>query len=213
MRKILMIALPASALAGFGLYRAHAAAQRTQPAAERTAIQLPAGAVVRVRTSQALDTARNRPGDRFAAALAESISLSGGALLPKGTRFTGRVVEAKPSGRLKGRAVLQLTLESFTFQGKTYPVKTNAPAWHSQPHRNRNLAWIGGGAGSGAFLAGLAAGGPWTLLGAGAGAGAGLATAAVTGRKQASLPPESVVSFTLRAPVPVQASRAGGDRS
>lgn len=162
------------------------------------AAEVPAGTVIRVRTEQTMDTARNRPGDRFAAEVAEPVRVNGNLIIPKGARCWGRITAARPSGRLKGEGALGLTLESVTLHGKSYRIETSGLSRHTGPHRNRNLAWTGGGAGGGALVAGLAAGGPWTLAGVGIGAGAGLATAAVTGRKQVSIPAESVISFTLK---------------
>jgi hypothetical protein len=56
---------------------------------------------------------------------------------------------------------------------------------------------IGGGSGLGALIGGLAGGGRGALIGAGAGAGAGAAGAAFTGKKQVSIPAETVLTFRL----------------
>jgi hypothetical protein len=173
------------------------------PAAAPSKIQVPTGTVMRVRIEQTLDTERNRAGDRFDASLTEPVRVNGKIVFPRGARLRGRVTEARPSGRLRGRASLGVALNSVTANGRTYSLRTSRQVWLSREHRNRNLAWIGGGAGGGSLIAGLAAGGPWTLAGAGIGAGAGLATAAITGRKQVSIPTESVLSFSLKAPVAV----------
>lgn len=175
---------------------------------EPAAIVIPAGAPIAVRAGQTLDTARNRAGDRFVADLVEPVTVNNTVVLPRGARFSGRITESKPSGRLKGRGVLSVKLESFTFDGKTYRVQTLRQSWLTRSHRNRNLAWIGGGAGGGALVAGLAAGGPWTLAGAGIGAGAGLTTAVITGKKQVTIPAEAIIRFRLREPVRVY-RRAG----
>lgn len=175
---------------------------------EPAAIVIPAGAPIAVRAGQTLDTARNRAGDRFVADMVEPVTVNNTVVLPRGARFSGRITESKPSGRLKGRGVLSVKLESFTFDGKTYRVQTLRQSWLTRSHRNRNLAWIGGGAGGGALVAGLAAGGPWTLAGAGIGAGAGLTTAVITGKKQVTIPAEAIIRFRLREPVRVY-RRAG----
>lgn len=175
---------------------------------EPAAIVIPAGAPIAVRAGQTLDTARNSAGDRFVADLVEPVTVNNTVVLPRGARFSGRITESKPSGRLKGRGVLSVKLESFTFDGKTYRVQTLRQSWLTRSHRNRNLAWIGGGAGGGALVAGLAAGGPWTLAGAGIGAGAGLTTAVITGKKQVTIPAEAIIRFRLREPVRVY-RRAG----
>ncbi len=203
MRKLSLLGVPLAAVLLVGA----AGKKSAKPAEEPAAVVIPTGTTIPVRTAQTLDTARNRAGDRFVADLAEPVAVGHAVVLPKGARFSGRITESKPSGRLKGRGVLSIRLESFTFDGKTYRVQTLRQSWLTKSHRNRNLAWIGGGAGGGSLIAGLAAGGPWTLAGAGIGAGAGLTTAVITGRKQVSIPAESIIRFTLQEPVRVEPAR------
>jgi hypothetical protein len=68
---------------------------------------------------QAIDTRRNRAGDRFTATLAEPLVSRDRVVVPRGTRFSGHIVEAKPSGGFKGRAVLALKLDSMELHGRT----------------------------------------------------------------------------------------------
>lgn len=159
---------------------------------------IPAGTPLRVRLEQTIDTKVNRPGDRFVASLADPVYRNGNVLIPRGTRFQGHLTEAKRSGRLKGRAVLGMELDSMTFNGATYDVSTGADTRVSGRHRKRNLIAIGGGSGLGALVGGLAAGPVGLLAGAGAGAGAGTAGAFLTGKKDVRLPVETPLTFRLR---------------
>jgi hypothetical protein len=177
-----------------------AAEPKPDTASERSA-RVPAGTAVRVRLDQALDTARNRAGDRFTASLATPVRVDEKVVLPKNTPFSGRVVSAKPSGRLRGRAYMALALDSFELDGKTYRIHTSSNSRASSSHKKRNLALIGGGSGLGALIGGIAGGGKGALIGAGAGAAAGTTGAAITGRKNVRLPAETVLSFVLREPV------------
>ena len=63
---------------------------------------------------------------------------------------------------------------------------------------------VGGGAGVGALIGGLAGGGKGAAIGAIAGAGAGTAGSAFTGNRDITLPAESVVSFKLEAPLEIR---------
>jgi hypothetical protein len=172
-----------------------------QPARPVRELLVPRGTAVRVRIDQEVDTRHNRPGDHFTATLYEPVEVNGVTVLPPGTRFRGHLVTAKSSGRMKGRAVLGLTLDSFSHSGRTFPIETSGAYRESKAHKRRNLAIIGGGAGGGAAIGALAGGGLGAGIGALAGGGAGVAGAAITGKKQVAVAAETPLTFTLRHPV------------
>lgn len=167
----------------------------------RSEVVIPKGTQLHIRIDETIDTKRNRAGDQFRASLAEPIVLGGKTVVPKGTPFVGHVTESAASGRMEGRAVLALTLDSFEMAGKDYHVKTGSIDRESTSHKKRNVALIGGGAGLGALIGGLAGGGKGALIGAGAGAGAGTAGAAATGKKEVGVAAESLLTFPLKSPV------------
>jgi len=157
-----------------------------------------AGTTLRVRLDEAIDTKRNRAGDRFTATLDEPVVSGDRVIVPKGARVSGHVAEARPSGRFKGRASLALRLDSLQLKGRSYTIQS-AASLTSRGHRKRNWAWIGSTSGGGAVIGAAAAGGPGALIGAGAGAVAGTVGAAITGRRQINLPVESRVTFLLHS--------------
>jgi hypothetical protein len=162
---------------------------------------VPAGTRIRVRLEQTLDTKRNRAGDQFLATLDSPIVIGGEVKVPRGATFSGRVDEARHSGRLKGRANMNLSLVAFEVQGRRYRIATTHFDRVSGRHRKRNLVAIGGGSGAGSIFGALAGGPAGALIGAGAGAGAGTIGAVITGRKDVRIPVETVLSFELREPV------------
>jgi hypothetical protein len=168
---------------------------------EHQEVVIPRGTALRVRIDEAVNTRRNRAGDQFRASLAEPIVVGGKTVVPRGTPFLGHVTESQPSGRLQGRAVLALTLDSFELEGKGYRVRTGSVNRVSAAHKKRNFELIGGGAGLGALIGGLAGGGKGALIGAGAGAGAGTAGAAATGKKDVGVAVETLLTFPLKTPV------------
>jgi hypothetical protein len=169
-------------------------------------VTVPSGTQVRVRLAETLNTQRNRSGERFTATLDTPVTVNGTAVIPKGTNFAGHITSSSPSGRLKGRAVLGLTLDEFQLNGKTYSIRTTSTSRVSAAHKKRNLALIGGGAGLGAAIGGIAGGGKGALIGAGAGAAAGTAGAAATGQKNVAIPVETPLTFTLKTPVQIKAA-------
>jgi hypothetical protein len=162
------------------------------------AFTLPAGTRIPIRLGQSLDTRRDRPGTPFLAHVSAPVMHNGEVILPRGTVCYGHLVESKPSGRLKGRAVLSLSLDSIERNGRKYTIETSDPSFVSKAHKNRNLALIGGGAGTGATIGAIAGGGVGALIGAGAGAAAGTTGAVITGKRNLHLAPETRVVFTLR---------------
>ena len=172
--------------------------------APMAALVIPAGTRLHVRMEETIDTRRNRSGDRFEASLMSPIVVDGNTVVPRGTPFSGHVTEARPSGRLKGRAVLGVELDSFRLNGVNYPIETAADTRVSGRHRKRNLILIGGGSGVGAAIGAIAGGPAGALIGAGAGAGAGTAGAFFTGRKNVALPVETALNFRLRRSVEIR---------
>jgi hypothetical protein len=68
----------------------------------------------------------------------------------------------------------------------------------------RTATLIGGGAGLGAIIGGIAGGGKGAAIGALAGGGAGTAGTAFTNNKDIVLPAESALSFKLAQPVQIK---------
>jgi hypothetical protein len=165
---------------------------------------LPSGTTVRVRLLETLDTKRNRAGDRFNATLDDPLVSGDRVVVPKGTLFSGHLIRAKSSGRLKGRAVMTLALDSFRLEGRTYRVRSTDSTRVSGRHGKRNSLWIGGGSGGGALVGAAAGGGVGALIGAGVGAAGGTVGAAVTGKKQIRLPAETLVTFRLKSALDVR---------
>ena len=163
-------------------------------------VSVPAGTRLEVRVDQALSTERNRAGDKFRATLEAPVEMGGREVLPRGARVSGHVTTSRPSGRLEGRAVIGITLDSVESNGQAVPISTSLDTKTSEAHKKRNIELIGGGAGVGALIGGLLGGGKGAAIGAGAGAAAGTGGAAVTGEKNVEIPAETVFSFRLKAP-------------
>jgi hypothetical protein len=168
---------------------------KRQAPAPTPKVTIPAGTEFSVRLGETLDTKNLHAGDRFSAILDTPVAVRGRTLIPAGTLFEGRVTEAQASGRLRGRGVLALALDSFSLGGATYRVQTAADVHRSGDHKKRNAALIGGGAGVGALLGKIS--GVGTAIGAGAGAAAGTTTALITGKKNVKLPVETPLVFSL----------------
>jgi hypothetical protein len=135
--------------------------------------------------------------------LDEPIVIEGRTVAARGAAVTGRVLAAKASGRLHDPGYLRIALVSLKVGGKPVSVATSSIFAKGGAHQNRNLAMMGGGAGTGALVGGLAGGGKGALIGTGAGAAAGTGAAYATGKKEVSLGEERRLTFRLAQAVDV----------
>jgi hypothetical protein len=169
-----------------------------------TSYVIPAGTTLRVRLGETINSKTAHVGDRFDGTLSSPITVHGHTVVPAGATVTGRILDANAQGRIKGGAVLGLALEAINVNGRSIPVATDTYTQEQKGKGKRSAGFIGGGAGLGALVGGLAGGGKGALIGGLAGAGAGTAGAVFTGNKQVQLPAETVLTFTLQNSVKVR---------
>jgi hypothetical protein len=159
------------------------------------------GTQLRVRLDEDLGSKISQPGDSFNATVADDVMVDGQTVIARGARADGTVVDAKPLGRFKGGALLELRLERVHSKWGSYPVATSSISRAEKGKGKRSAGFIGGAAGFGALIGGLAGGGKGAAIGALAGGGAGTAGGAFTGNKQIVLPAETLLTFRLEHPV------------
>ncbi len=164
-------------------------------------LTIPVGTVVNIRLQNSVSSATASPGQSFDAVLDEPLVINGKTVAERGAPVTGRVVEAKSSGRIHNSGYLRLTLASITINGKSVPVETSSLFAKGANHNKRNAALIGGGAGAGALIGGLAGGGKGALIGGLVGAGAGTGGAYATGKKDVAFGAERRLTFRLTQPL------------
>src|SRR5260370_23937263 len=138
---------------------------------------IPAKTPVRVTLDQALASNHSSPGDLFAATISEAVGVDGKVVIPQGARVQGRVLDGQASGRLVGRARLQLALESVEVDGKSYEIRTGSFFQVGGSHKRWNLTTIGGGSGGGLIIGAIAGGAKGALIGGPIRARAGTAPA------------------------------------
>lgn len=160
-------------------------------------VDLPAGTEIRVRLDSDLGSKISQPGDSFSATVADDVLKNGDVIIAKGARAQGTVVDARPLGKFKGGAALVIKLDRVHSKWGSYPVDTGSISRAEQGKGKRSAAFIGGGAGFGALVGGLAGGGKGAAIGLLAGGGAGTAGSAFTGNKQIVLPAETLLTFRL----------------
>jgi hypothetical protein len=166
-------------------------------------VTIPAGALIRVRVSQPLDSGRSQPGQRFDGIVVNDVVADGAVAIPRGAAVQGTVVDAEPSGALKGRGELSLQLTYVTLGGRTYPISSEIWAHNGDDKTVETVDKTAIGAGLGGLVGAAAAGGEGAAVGAGVGAAIGLGSSAASGRGQVFIPAEGLLTFHLAQPVTV----------
>src|ERR1700720_3374254 len=160
-------------------------------------IVVPADTVIAVVLDEPVGSKISTPGQNFSASVREPVEVDGRLAIPKGARATGIVKDAKPAGRFKGGAQLELTLTSIEINGANFDVPTTAPNETSKGKGKRTAAMVGGGAGGGALIGGVPGGGKGALIGGLIGAAAGTGGAGLTGNRDITLAAETQLTFKL----------------
>jgi hypothetical protein len=173
------------------------------PAPVKVTIQ--AGTSLAIRIDQRISVKNSHPGDTFTGEVVEPIvDPNGNTVVPKGTQVGGVIDAAHKRGHFKGASVLELRLTSMTLGGTQYHLRTADLTERKKGKGKRSAAMIGGGAGLGMLIGGIASGGTGLLIGGLAGGGAGAAGAGLTGNRDLDIPAETVVHFKLAQDLVVQ---------
>ncbi len=170
------------------------------------------GTQLTVRLVDAIDSEKNQTGETFHATLNAPITSDGEEAIPAGVQVQGHLVEVKSAGKFAGKSSVVMQLDSLTSGGRTYNLQTDQYKKEGSSRGKNTAEKVGAGAGIGAIIGALAGGGKGAAIGAAAGGGLGGGVQAVTKGQQIKLPSETVLNFTLQAPITVieaQAPNAG----
>jgi hypothetical protein len=168
-------------------------------------ITIPAGTALAIRIDQRISARSSHVGDQFTGEVVEPVLASDNSVIvPKGTPVGGVVAASHRRGHFKGASLLELRLTSLTLNGTEYPLTTKDLAESRKGKGRRSAGFIGGGAGLGMLVGGIATGGVGLVVGGLVGGGAGTAAAGMTGNRDLDIPAESIVHFTLADDLVVQ---------
>jgi len=181
----------------------NSANQQNQAPAPNPPLVVPSGTTVTVSLGTKLGSKVSAPGERFTGTVAKDVVIDNAVAIPRATRISGTVVNAKPLGKFAGGALLQIRLDSININGSDTRVHASARSFTIKGKGKRTGIMAGGGAALGGIVGGLAGGGKGAAIGLAAGGGAGGAGAALTGNKEIVLPAESAVAFQLTQPIEV----------
>jgi len=165
-------------------------------------VTVPAGTVLTLRTSAALDEKHAQVGQPVDFTVIRDVAVNGYLAIPRGATVHGVVTESKHAGQLTGSPELALTVTSLDIAGQTYPLQSDEFRVKGPSKTGRTVGNAIGGALIGAIIGGAAGGGGGAAVGAVAGGGAGTALSAAQST-HAWIPAEALVTFHLNGPVTV----------
>jgi hypothetical protein len=176
-------------------------------------ITIEQGTQLTIRLIDSIDSEKNQVGDTFHATLNAPISAEGMEAIPAGTDVAGHIVDLKSAGKFAGRSLVVLQLDSISSNGKSYNLQTDQYRKEGGSRGKNTAEKVGGGAIIGGIIGAIAGGGKGAAIGSAAGAGVGGGVQAASKKQSIKLPSETVLNFTLQAPVTVvKAPERNGER-
>ena len=175
-------------------------------------VTIPSGTTVSVRLVDSVGSDTSQQGQTFHATLNSPLSVQGEVAIPAGYDVEGHVVDVENGGKFTGKAQLTLQLDRVIVNGKRYDIQTDTYHRETKSRTTNSAEKVGAGSVLGAIIGGLAGGGKGAAIGAGAGAGVGGGAQAASKAPQVRLPSETVLTFTMQAPLTVVQTSGGPDR-
>ena len=166
-------------------------------------VTLPQGTLLKVRTSEPLDSKKAKDGTAVEFTVARDVYAGGVLAIPRGATILGQVTSVKKAGALGGSPELALNLQSLQLEGKSYDLNTTPYEVKGPNKAGRTAGNAIGGALFGAIIGGAVGGGEGAAIGAGAGAAGGTAASAATPGPRVWIPSEAMMDFHLNADLTV----------
>ena len=172
-------------------------------------VTIPSGTTIAVRLVDTIDSETATAGQTFHATLDSPLSVDGDVAVPSGYDVEGHVVDVQSAGKFAGKSLLKLQLDRISVGTKYYNIQTDEYSRTGSSRGKNTAAKVGTGAAIGAIIGGIAGGGKGAAIGAAAGGGLGGGVQAATKGQQIKLPSETVLNFTLQAPLNVLPTSKG----
>ena len=166
-------------------------------------VTIPSGTTLAVRLVDSINSETSQPGQTFHATLDSPLAVEGDVAIPAGYDVEGHIVDVKSAGKFAGQSLLALQLDRISAGGKYYNLQTDQYRRQGSSRGKNTAEKVGAGAGIGAIIGAIAGGGKGAAIGAAAGGGLGGGVQAATKGQQIKLPSETVLNFTLQAPLTV----------
>ena len=213
--------VPAEEMAGGGTMAQEQSASAATPSSPPSPppppapkkVTIPSGTTMAIRLVDAISSETAQPGQTFRATLDSPLAAEGDVAIPSGYDVQGHVVDVKSAGKFQGKSELVLQLDRIMVGNKSYSIQTDQFRRAGSNRTTNTAEKVGAGAVIGAIIGGIAGGGKGAGIGAAAGGGLGGGVQAATKGQQIKLPTETVLNFTLQAPLTVTQTDEGPNSS
>ena len=174
------------------------------PQPEYRDVTIPAGTSLSIVLDTEVASATSQIEDPVRGHLGRGITIKGLEALPRGTRVSGVVTDAKSSGKVKGLASVAFRFTDVRVGDEVQRIHTSAVSRQAKSTKGKDAKKIGIGAGAGALIGGIAGGGKGAAIGAGIGGGAGTGVVLATKGEEVTVPAGTTVTASLTEPLTVR---------
>jgi hypothetical protein len=181
------------------------AAPATPPAPMMMEMEVPAGTALNIVLETPVSSATSHAEDTVKGHVARAVDVGGMTTIPAGSPVSGTVVEANPSGKVKGRALIALRFNRVIVANTPYTIQTARIVREAEATKTEDAKKVGIGAGAGAVIGAIAGGKKGAAIGTAVGAGAGGGAVLATKGKEVSLGSGAAIKTTIEAPVKINA--------
>jgi len=176
-------------------------------------VTVESGTSLAVRLVDSIDSETAVQGQTFKATLDSPLAVDGEVVVPAGYDVEGHVATVQSAGKFQGRSLLVLQLDRIQVGSKHYTISTSEYRREGSSRSKNTAEKVGAGAVIGAIIGGIAGGGKGAGIGAAAGGGLGGGVQAATKGQQIKLASETVLTFSLQAPLTVTPTTQGRNAS
>ncbi len=168
-------------------------------------MEVPAGTPLVITLETPVSSATSKAEDSVRGRVARAVAVSGMTTIPEGATVTGTVVEAEPSGRVKGRARIALRFNRVVVANTPYDIRTARIVREAEATKGEDAKKVGIGAGAGAVVGAIAGGKKGAAIGTAVGAGAGGGAVLATKGDEVTLGSGATLRTTIESAVRINA--------
>ena len=177
----------------------------TPPAPVLMPMDVAAGTPIEIRLETPVASDTSKLEDTVRGTVAKAVMVSGMTAIPEGALIKGTVVDAEPSGRVKGRATIGIRFNEVVVANTPYKIQTARITRLAAATKGEDAKKIGIGAGVGTAVGAIVGGKKGAAIGAGVGAGAGTGAVLATPGEEVRIPAGAVLRTTIDEEVRITA--------